>query len=194
MRFPYAVCLDGTGDTERPAVADTANNRILLWDGMPDGPISLAARTVPGRHALFRVPTMCSPNQISAPTARTAGPRSSAIPLCWPYGLSLHGDLLAVVAELRQQPRHALVPHMRPRIIQTDGQIGFYWATAAGAPTFAAVPAVDPDEDEPDRLVATHLDDAPIIAAERFGEILGGGRRPADADERDGFAGTAPNS
>jgi hypothetical protein len=46
------------------------------------------------------------------------------------------------------------------------------------------------DDEEPDRLVATHLealDDALIIAAGRFGEILGGGRRPADASERDGL-------
>lgn len=44
------------------------------------------------------------------------------------------------------------------------------------------------DDEEPDRLVATHLealDDALIIAAERFGEILGGGRGPRGADERD---------
>ena len=77
---------------------------------------------------------------------------------------------------------------MRPRIVQTDGQIGFYWATPAGAPTSLQVLVVD--DDEPDRLVATHLealDDALIFAAERFGEILGGGRGPADADERDGL-------
>ena len=36
--FPYAVCLDG----QTLAVADTANNRILLWDGMPDGPLARA--------------------------------------------------------------------------------------------------------------------------------------------------------
>jgi len=77
---------------------------------------------------------------------------------------------------------------MRPRIVQTDGQIGFYWATPAGAPTSLQKLVTDPAEDEPDRLVATHLealDDALIIAAERFGEILGGGRVPAGADERD---------
>jgi len=48
--------------------------------------------------------------------------------------------------------------------------------------------ALEDQADEPDRLVATHLealDDALIIAAERFGEILGGGRGPANADERD---------
>ncbi len=77
---------------------------------------------------------------------------------------------------------------MRPRIVQADDQVGFYWATSAGAPTsLQALVAVD---DEPDRLVATHLealDDALIIAAGRFGEILGGGRPPGDAAERDGL-------
>jgi len=77
---------------------------------------------------------------------------------------------------------------VRPRIIQEEGQIGFYWATPAGSPTtLQALVAVD---DEPDRLVATHLealDDALIIAAGRFGEVLGGGRSPAGADERDGL-------
>lgn len=75
---------------------------------------------------------------------------------------------------------------MRPRIVQSDGQIGFYWATPTGTPT--SLQALVVDDDEADRLVATHLealDDALIIAAERFGEILGGGRGPADATERD---------
>jgi hypothetical protein len=75
---------------------------------------------------------------------------------------------------------------VRPRIIQEDGQIGFYWATPTGDP--ASLPALVALDDEADRLVATHLealDDALIIAAGRFGEILGGGRSPADADERD---------
>jgi hypothetical protein len=79
---------------------------------------------------------------------------------------------------------------MRPRIVQADDQIGFYWATPTGAPTSLQALVSDPDEDEPDRLIATHLealDDALIIAAERFGEILGGGRGPVDADERDGL-------
>ncbi|CAM2854290.1 hypothetical protein BST27_06370 [Mycobacterium intermedium] len=75
---------------------------------------------------------------------------------------------------------------MRPRIIQSDGQIGFYWTTPSGTPT-SLQKLVEHDE-EADRLIATHLaalDDALIIAAERFGEILGGGRGPADAAERD---------
>ncbi|MCX2930405.1 hypothetical protein ORI20_08970 [Mycobacterium sp. CVI_P3] len=78
---------------------------------------------------------------------------------------------------------------MRPRIVQADDQIGFYWATPAGDPTsLQALVAVD---DEPDRLVATHLealDDALIIAAGRFGEVLGGGRSPQGSDERDSLA------
>lgn len=75
---------------------------------------------------------------------------------------------------------------MRPRIVQSDGQIGFYWAAPSGAPTSLRTLVVD--DDEADRLVATHLealDDALIIAAGRFGEILGGGRGPADEPERD---------
>lgn len=76
---------------------------------------------------------------------------------------------------------------MRPRIIQGDDGIGFHWATSAGSSTsLLALVAAD---DEPDRLLATHLealDDALIIAAGRFGDILGGGRRPS-ADERDGL-------
>lgn len=77
---------------------------------------------------------------------------------------------------------------MRPRIVQSDGQVGFYWATPSGTPT--SLQALVADDDEPDRLVATHLealDDALIDAAQRFGEILGGGRAPADAAERDGL-------
>lgn len=79
---------------------------------------------------------------------------------------------------------------MRPRIVQSDGQIGFYWATPTGTPTTLQALVADPDEGEPDRLVATHLealDDALIIAAERFGDILGGGRPPADEAEREGL-------
>lgn len=74
---------------------------------------------------------------------------------------------------------------MRPRIVQTDGQIGFSWTDADGAAT--SLQSLVAGDDEPARLVATHLealDDALIIAAARFGEILGGGRGPG-RDERD---------
>lgn len=75
---------------------------------------------------------------------------------------------------------------MRPRIVQADGQIGFHWATPTGAPT--TLPDLVVDDEEADRLVATHLealDDALIIAAETFGEVLGGGRKPESDGERD---------
>lgn len=77
---------------------------------------------------------------------------------------------------------------MRPRILQDDDQVGFQWASPNGTPVSLQQLVVD--DDEPDRLVATHLaalDDALIIAAERFGDLLGGGRRPKGAEERDGL-------
>lgn len=78
---------------------------------------------------------------------------------------------------------------MRPRIVQDEGQIGFHWVTPHERPTTLGelVVASGTEADEADRLVATHieaLDDALIIAAGRFGELLGGGRRPAGT-ERD---------
>ncbi|MDN5856983.1 MAG: NHL repeat-containing protein [Pseudonocardia sp.] len=82
LRFPYAVGLDGTpGVDERLAVADTANNRILLWDGVPTD----------GRGA---------DHVLAQPSFTTNGEnRWTAVKrdtLCWPYGLSLRGDRLAV--------------------------------------------------------------------------------------------------
>jgi hypothetical protein len=74
---------------------------------------------------------------------------------------------------------------MMPRIVQADGQIGFHWTTPEGAAS--TLPDLVIDDDEPDRLLATHLealDDALIMAAARFGDLLGGGKYQ-DADERD---------
>ena len=76
----------------------------------------------------------------------------------------------------------------RPRIAQDEEQIGFHWVSSAGAPV--RLPELMRVDEEPDRLVATHLealDDAMIIAAGRFGEVLGGGRRPSGPQERDGL-------
>lgn len=70
--------------------------------------------------------------------------------------------------------------------MQTDGQLGFYWATPDGQPI--SLQALLIGDDEPDRLVATHLealDDSLIGAAERFGDILGGGRRPTPDERND---------
>lgn len=79
FRFPYAAALDTT--TERFAVADTANNRILLWDGVPAG-------GRPADHVLAQ-PDFGSNGE----NRWTSVQRDT---LCWPYGISLRGDRLAV--------------------------------------------------------------------------------------------------
>ena len=83
MRFPYAVCLDSGAGVERLAVADTANNRVLLWDGMPEGPVARGADWV-----------LAQPDFGSNGENRWTSVQHDT--LCWPYGLSLHGDTLAV--------------------------------------------------------------------------------------------------
>ena len=79
FRFPYAICLDG----DRLAVADTANNRILLWDAMPEGPVCRGADHV-----------LAQPDFGSNGENRWTSVQRDT--LCWPYGMSLRGDLLAV--------------------------------------------------------------------------------------------------
>jgi hypothetical protein len=74
LRFPYAVDTDGSTF----AVADTANNRILLWDR--PGPRPTAVLGQPG----------FGPNGEN----RWSGVTRDS--LCWPYGLSLAGGLLAI--------------------------------------------------------------------------------------------------
>lgn len=75
FRFPYAASMDAG----RLAVADTANNRILLWDGLC------------GAHA---------DHVLAQPDFGSNGENRWALvgrdTLCWPYGLCLHGDTLAV--------------------------------------------------------------------------------------------------
>ncbi len=81
FRFPYAIGVDGHGPGERLAVADTANNRILLWDGVPtDGR--------PADHVLAQ------PDFGSNGENRWTSVQPDT--LCWPYGLSLRGDRMAV--------------------------------------------------------------------------------------------------
>ncbi len=77
FRFPYAVAVDAG----RLAVADTADNRVLLWDEVPtDG---RAADHVLGQPTFSAI----GENRWSMVEHDT---------LCWPYGISLHGDRLAV--------------------------------------------------------------------------------------------------
>ncbi|MEV1293067.1 NHL repeat-containing protein [Pseudonocardia sp. NPDC049635] len=79
LRFPYSACLDPCGD--RFAVADTANNRVLLWDTVPTD----------GRGARH---VLAQPDFAGNGENRWAAVLDDT--LCWPYGLSLHGDRLAV--------------------------------------------------------------------------------------------------
>jgi len=79
FRFPYALSLDGG----RLAMADTANNRVLLWDNVPNGPICRGADHV-----------LAQPDFGSNGENRWTSVQHDT--LCWPYGLSLRGDLLAV--------------------------------------------------------------------------------------------------
>ena len=79
MRFPYAVVSDGV----RLFVADTSNNRVLVWHDLPRGLVGAPADTVLGQ------PDMDAngENRWSAVTDDS---------MCWPYGLSIAGDLLAI--------------------------------------------------------------------------------------------------
>jgi hypothetical protein len=82
FRFPYAIALDGTDDgTGRLAIADTANNRVLLWDDMP----------MDGRAADH---VLAQPDFGSNGENRWTSVQPDT--LCWPYGISLRGDRLAV--------------------------------------------------------------------------------------------------
>lgn len=79
LRFPYAL----VADDERLIVADTANNRILLWrDVVPDG-AGAAAVAVLGQDSFDGA-------------GENRWLRITNDSLCWPYGLMLHGETLAV--------------------------------------------------------------------------------------------------
>ncbi|SHK45778.1 hypothetical protein SAMN05443637_106223 [Pseudonocardia thermophila] len=77
FRFPYAACL--TDDVF--AVADTANNRVLVWSDVP-------ASGRPAEHVLAQ-PTFAAngENRWSAVAHDT---------LCWPYGLWVHDGVMAI--------------------------------------------------------------------------------------------------
>lgn len=79
FRFPYAVA--HAHDTL--AVADTANNRILLWDGLPRTGVQRPADHVVGQLNF----DAAGENRWKTVEADT---------LCWPYGIWLHGERLAI--------------------------------------------------------------------------------------------------
>ncbi|GAA0615089.1 NHL repeat-containing protein [Sporichthya brevicatena] len=78
MRFPYAVTNVGAGI----AVADTANNRVLLWESPPTGP-DAGADGVLGQVTF----SGNGENRWEAVTSDT---------LCWPYGIACDGSRLAI--------------------------------------------------------------------------------------------------
>lgn len=79
LRFPYAV----VGDRDRLVVADTANNRVLVFTDLPAAGSGLAATAVLGQPDFDDH----GENRWDAVAADT---------FCWPYGMSLAGDTLAV--------------------------------------------------------------------------------------------------
>lgn len=78
FRFPYAAA---TGEG-RLAVADTANNRVLVWDTVP-----IDCDTWPDHVLGQRTFVANGENRWEQITDDT---------LCWPYGVSLAGDRIAI--------------------------------------------------------------------------------------------------
>lgn len=77
LRFPYAIDIaEG-----KMAVADTANNRVLVWDEVPT--VATPADRVLGQPDF----TTGGENRWESVLADT---------FCWPYGLCLHGGRLAI--------------------------------------------------------------------------------------------------
>jgi hypothetical protein len=79
MRFPYAVA----SDADRLFVADTSNNRILIWHGWPREGAGVPADTV------LAQPDMDANGENRWKTVEDDS-------LCWPYGLSLAESVLAI--------------------------------------------------------------------------------------------------
>ncbi|MDJ0753900.1 MAG: NHL repeat-containing protein [Ardenticatenaceae bacterium] len=78
LRFPYAIALQD----QHLLSADTANNRILIWDGLPDGIFQPAA-------GVLGQPDFAGggENRWQAVGRDT---------MCWPYGIHVHGRRVAV--------------------------------------------------------------------------------------------------
>jgi hypothetical protein len=79
LRFPYAISLED----DLMAVADTANNRVLLWQNPPRSGCGHPADSVIGQANM----DANGENEWKAVTHHT---------LCWPYGLHLRAGWLAI--------------------------------------------------------------------------------------------------
>lgn len=79
MRFPYGIAVS----RGRLAVADTSNNRILIWDSLPREGAAQAADHV-----------LAQPDFDANGENRWDAVADDS--LCWPYGICLQGDLLVV--------------------------------------------------------------------------------------------------
>ena len=79
LRFPYGLSLAD----DSLAVADTANNRVLFWRMPIDEPCGSRAVDVVGQCDF----DACGENHWRAVEPET---------LCWPYGVCLHGDRMAI--------------------------------------------------------------------------------------------------
>lgn len=94
LRSPYAADSDGS----TLAVADTANNRILLWDSstVAAATARAAAGAPPPGSERGPAATAVLGQPGFGPSGENRWSRLSRESLCWPYGLSLRGDRLAV--------------------------------------------------------------------------------------------------
>jgi hypothetical protein len=79
LRFPYCLALQD----KTLAVADTANNRVLFWHDLPPAGSGLAADAVTGQVDFAHT----GENHWKAVAPDT---------LCWPYGIAMHRQTLAV--------------------------------------------------------------------------------------------------
>lgn len=79
LRFPYAVtCADGM-----LVVADTANNRVLVWEGLP-------------REGAFQPADLVLGQDDFAGSGENRWRAVEHSSLCWPYGIHLHRGRLAI--------------------------------------------------------------------------------------------------
>ncbi len=79
LRFPYAIALEDN----TLAVADTANNRVLIWNSLPKAGQFIAADAVIGQTDFHSN----GENRWKLVDRDT---------LCWPYGITLHKGKLAI--------------------------------------------------------------------------------------------------